>query len=710
MKRSSVIYYIAILLFVVAAYWQVSLMVHPLLWDARDGYFTWRYFMGECLQNGRLPVWDPYQHGGYPFFADPQSGAFYAVPMLIGLLARYSIFVFQFEFILTIFIAGVGMYQLLKAFSCTPKAALFGALCFVACGFFVGIAELLTWVVSAAWITWLLWAYRRLLQSLKYGYALLCAVFLSLMLSGGYPAYLIIACYLMGALFVWVLISEKARHKRILIVKVHALFAFTFLLLAGVCIVSFAEASHFITRGAGVTLSKANSNPFSPQSSLSFLLPFSTLKNAERYQNDITMRNAYFGIVALALTLTGLSMPKSRKHRVVIIISVLCLFISFGPFLPLRGWLYEYVPLMNVFRFPSMFRLFFIIGFIVLAATTFQQVGENEVKYRARLKGVVILLIAVLVALGGYEVRKYGMSGNYAIILTSLDLFIRQSLFFQHVIIQSVIQLAILLLFLFMIQFRKGRYLTPGNILLLCVFDLFCATQLNVYGTVVGPETCREINARTSSQVRGFPMPDAHRAMNANDDASMQQMRPLTGNLNNFTKRLGTGGYNPFLLSNFDSLYESSIRDSVWANPYIYLSYEVAPVKSGDRLAQRNVAAVADVVYCTVKDMALRRGDSDRVDVTAFAPGKVVATTHTTGTVILVLQQSYYPGWKVLVDNKPVQFFVSAYANISLVLPRGKHQVVFSFRPRYLMPLTVVSFGSLMVIIVCLITFRKKLF
>ena len=39
----------------------VILLQHPLKYDMIDQAYPWRYFIGECLQNGNLPLWNPYQ-------------------------------------------------------------------------------------------------------------------------------------------------------------------------------------------------------------------------------------------------------------------------------------------------------------------------------------------------------------------------------------------------------------------------------------------------------------------------------------------------------------------------------------------------------------------------------------------------------------------------------------------------------------------------
>ena len=99
--------YHILLVLAIIGYWQLSVMISPLKYDMTDQAFQWRYFIGECLRNHTLPLWNPYQHMGYPIHADPQGTAWYPVTWIIGYLAGYNISALSFDFILHIFLAGM---------------------------------------------------------------------------------------------------------------------------------------------------------------------------------------------------------------------------------------------------------------------------------------------------------------------------------------------------------------------------------------------------------------------------------------------------------------------------------------------------------------------------------------------------------------------------------------------------------------------------
>jgi hypothetical protein len=60
---------------------------------------------------------------------------------------------------------------------------------------------------------------------------------------------------------------------------------------------------------------------------------------------------------------------------------------------------------------------------------------------------------------------------------------------------------------------------------------------------------------------------------------------------------------------------------------------------------------------------------------------------------LLILSDTYYPGWKVTVDGQPAQLLRTNYALRGVYLSTGKHQVVFRFAPHSLQ-LGLVSTGT----------------
>src|SRR3990172_7237304 len=120
------------LLFAISAlaFWQITFFVHPVKFDMIDFHYPWRYFIGECLQNGKFPLWNPYQDLGLPIHADPSSGVWYPFVWGIGYFLGYNVYTIGLEFWFHVFIAGIGFYKLAKTLKLSPPTAFIAAICY----------------------------------------------------------------------------------------------------------------------------------------------------------------------------------------------------------------------------------------------------------------------------------------------------------------------------------------------------------------------------------------------------------------------------------------------------------------------------------------------------------------------------------------------------------------------------------------------------
>lgn len=706
-RRKKIGYLAGIVLFVMLAYRPVSFMQHTLIWDTRDAFFPWRYFIGSCVNEGLFPLWNPYLFCGYPFFADPLSGAFYPIALLLGAVTGYSIQMLNVEFLLTVIAGSAGMYKLLRSFFCDAGASSFGAVCFATCGLFVGNAEHLPWVVSVAWLTWFAWSYRMMVTQLKYGYGILCAIFLYLVLTGGYPAFLFISGYIVAVAFV-ALLAKRDRQTIVRLVALHLMIVAVFAVLSGVVVISFAEARQYINRGGGVTLAKANMGAFTPQAMVSFLAPFLTVGDFTLWKTDISLSNGYFGIVALVLLCCAI--PREKKYWGVWTISILCLLVSFGPYLPLRGWLYRFVPLMNLFRFPAIFRAFFLMGVILLASVAANRILKNPNRHRKRLMAVSGMLVLGFSGALIIEIARHGIKGNYLLFFREPGKFIGKVTFHERVIVQSAIQILVLASLWFVARYRQSKFLKAPVLLLLCAADMWAATQLNLFATVVNDDKLTKIADGIRKQPNDFPLPAATQPVWQNRDGLQDGLEPLWSNLGVFKRRVSPDGYDPFMLKAYDSLETFWGRDSVWGNPVAYLCHDVAELSAVTQLPAKHVAAVDRARYKEIKGKLSEQAAGDKLWIEKFEPGDVRLGTRTAGTAIVVLQQADYPGWGVWVDGRRKNHFKSAYTNISVMVPGGQHEVVYKFMPRYFRPLAWLSYCSLGLLLMVLVFLRKKLF
>ncbi|MBU0763789.1 MAG: hypothetical protein KJ607_03025, partial [Bacteroidetes bacterium] len=383
---------ILITVVIIVGYWQVAFLRNSLKWDILDCYLPWRYHHSECMLSGEFPLWNPFQNFGYPIHADMHS-TYYPPVWLIGSTTGYSNITFHFILLLYLIIAGYGMFRLSFHFTGNDRSALITGIAYVLSGYFFSHAQELSTLAGAAWLPYVLLFYLRTLQLRRYFDAAVCTVFLFLVINGGYQALTIILLYLLLLLFLYYIVKalrDKDYRNLFSLLKLNLLIAGLLILLNLPTIISLYQVIPHVSRFGGLAEDSISSFPFSPQSLLSLFLPFAVVKEVQFFDTDITMNNAYTGIIILGFFILALFRKRTAIEYIFIGFGLFSLFAAFGDYTPLRGILYHYVPLMNMFRGSAYFRLFFILPVFLLAGNSLSLFLKNPASQSKQLLQIII--------------------------------------------------------------------------------------------------------------------------------------------------------------------------------------------------------------------------------------------------------------------------------------------------------------------------------
>lgn len=688
-----------------------------------DCFYPWRYFVGECLQQGKLPLWNPYQYLGYPIHADPSSGAWYPIAWVIGYLNGYSIYSIGVELVLHILLAGIGFYKLSKTLRLSDNTAFIAGVCYMLSGIFIGNAQHLFDIVSACWLPFVLNYYFKMIEDSGYINSVKAAFFVFLSITGGYPAFSFILFYLLVLIFVWQsvqYIKNKQTKTLLLFIKRNILFFIASVLLSSVTLTAIYEVIPYITR-TSTDFSVTNSliAPFSPQSCISFLLPFATIKNPEFFNTDISMSNAYFGILLFIFFVYGLFMKKSVYLNILFGFSIFSLLASFGGYLPVRAFLFDYVPLMNLFRFPSVFRLFVILGFLLVAAYSFDKFisegFEKQKKRMIRLATVFIVLFVMVIAVS----RIHDYLNVWNIIKYELLIFSRTTTLVQHIAFQSILQIGVLLLFIIILLKVSDKQKPIKLLSLLIVIDMIICAQLNAPYTVYYKEfSAKESQHHINKSPKGFPMPSNIPIATVKPDSLY--FGPFWKNLNIFQKEISPDGYNSFRLTSYERLRDSltMLHQKTCENPIVFLSDKIYPNNQLNTFKKDSTFTNKTLFFnlenfSQLNKLELKQQIGDTAYLTHFAPDNLVVESKTKHPQILVLLQNYYPGWEVYINSQKSNLFVTNTTVMSVLVPEGNNTIEFTYtnkRVQFAFYVSVVS------IVLCLIfigvfeftSFKKK--
>jgi hypothetical protein len=689
-QHKLILYYFALFLVAFVALLPVTLLDHPLKYDMIDQYYPWRYFIGECLQEGILPLWNPYQLLGEPIHANPQSSAWYPVTWFFGYLFGYDIYIISCDFFLHIFLAGMGMFFLGRQLKFRNETAFLMAVAYMLSGFFIGNAQHMTYIVSGAWIPFTVGAFLRLKDKPTLAGSVSLAIVLFLFMSGGYPSFMFILLYMLLVLFIFFLVDLLRKKEYASLRRFSAFLGLAgviTVLMSSVVIVSVYHLQQAMTRGAGVTLEQALFGAFTPQSMISFILPYAVIRNMDLYNTDLSMSNGYFGLLPLVFFFAALTIRRPRLVNLFLVWGVFCLLAAWGEAIPVREFLYHYAPFMDQFRFPSAFRVYVILSFLIVAGYGFDRWMADRPRIDGRIKWIMAGLAIVIAGFALAQLFREKLDiVNF--IKYERPIYSEKSTVAQHIFFQALIQLIMLgVFFILFLRMKMSRWLPVVLLVILCA-DMAMATRLNspytVYSHIFGS---KDIFRHEQEHFRdGFPLPDREDIIENRD--SRLGYKTFWRNLNIFHKKISHQGYNPVQLKGYLELTDNhpGLFEAITSNPPVYLSAHVTPLDSLKYYEEMD-ALDPGRIYTEAGDWeelsayGLSGSPGDTAFFTDFSPVRMVILSRNAGPVLLNLLQSSYPGWKACIDGEEVRIYDVNFGMMSVVVPAGEHEVIFEYRP-----------------------------
>lgn len=661
--------------FILVVYWPLSSMLFCMKYDMVDWFLPMRNLVGACLQEHLFPLWNPYTNLGYPLHIDPQSGAMYPIVWVLGYCFGYNSYTINLEFLLHLVLAFWGMRKLGQQLSFSENVSLLLGVTYACCGFFVSNAQHLTWIISATWIPYILATYLSICKNQEWRDGLALALWMYLLLTGGYPAFLITLVYGLCVAFLFQIIY-KMRHRQYSALRFflgnHVLAIVFFALQALAFGIYFWEALPELQRLDGLKISDIQYLPFSPQSFISFYFPMVTGGNVEFLTTDISMANAYIGIIGLFLVLYGMHGQLTWKKGLLIGIAILFFLIAMGPYFYFRELLYHYVPLMNLFKYPSLFRLFAMIALLLFMGITLERI-RSQASIDFFNKKASILLSALLASGLVLWVYSMGQSSfvwpqNFQV--KTLGDFIQSARVSQLINLQFPIQFTLLILFWTAFKYGAAKKRWTYFFLLIAI-DLFLSVQLNLFSTAVSDATTEAFEQRMNQLPNDFPIPDLPPIQVGHD--GQESLYPIWYNKNILQRKVAHNGYNNFKLNTFRVFYEHPLKEQILGQSIVHLS----PAFINRDSSSWSTATLG------------------QVDITHFSPIQIKAKVVVEAAQQINLLQTNYPGWSVEINGVTVPHFTTDGIFISAKIPTGQHEVSFQFYPKYFslyLSISVLSF------------------
>ncbi len=671
--------YLVLFIICCLGFWQIALFQNIMKWDILDINLPWRYFVSECLQNGILPLWNPYINSGFPQSADPMT--WYPISWAIGFFVGNDLVTLQYEYLFHIFIGSLGVYKLGNLFRFNQETRIIIAISFMFSGLFVSNAQHLGWIVSAAWFPFIIYEYVIFSKKHKLRNGVLFILLLFFQLTGGYAGFFIITGYILLGLFIYYLIKYRKEKKQRKFIWQNVLLIITFTLLSSVVLVSSFEASTLLTRYQQLSMDYVHQGALPFKALVSFILPFATTVNASYWGTDLTLLNCYIGIIPMVFVFYSFIGRRKGNSLILFLVGVVILTVALADIFPFRKWLY-YLPFMNIFRFPTIFRYFAYVIFLVVAGMGMDHFFKEE-RHKRQMLFVILTFIAVIgvfLIYNAFFIQQWVFKN---LLSFNIKAFLHSATIPDRIFLQTIFTLSILTVFFVVIKRFTGKKLRL-LIIVLVITDMIIATQLNIYQTVVDFASPKPTQQAIENLQEGFPLPDITEEVKSIDDVSAPSIPFLWRNLNIFHKKTTYTGYSPYY---FSSMYKSETEGlfhSVIKNPLFYLA---------DRISSNNI--IDSLSIDTL---------SNKILITTFQPNKVELFVNTDKKQLLTFVQNYYYGWKAYVNDMESEIIRSNYSFMSIWVDQGENKIEFRYKPQkiivafYISAIILVSLTSFLVI------------
>jgi hypothetical protein len=695
-------------------------------------YPTYR-FAAEWWRRGILPLWNPHLFAGMPFVGDIQSGIFYPINLLAFFVSSPLAFRdMEFLSILHFFIAGAGMYALLRwgewrvtsDETNTPRhtphvarlAALAGASAFEFSDLFITHFGNLNLIATIAWTPLILLFYQRAVTDRRASFAIIAGILLALAFHAGHIQMFLFALIALGLLSVF----EAAR------IAHPASRGTPFVMLALVALVSFGLAAPQLlpsvemaqnTVRAAFAYERAAEFSLPPAQLIGLFVPGFFGRGAQHAWGPWErVEVGYIGVLPIILAMLALVLRRDAPTRFFGVFAALGLALALGGYAILHGWLYQFVPGFGQLRAPARFIVLFDFAIAALAAFGFDtllralpRASEIAFKRIARAAPFVFLLIALTAGATAYAIFILGQ-GQDAVLFARIANAANALAFFILLLAFSV----------GLIIARATRFFRPrvwaALALALILFDLF---SLGAY-----------VDISTDDPSRVFDHPNAVAFLKS--EGGLFRIDPRGTGVDNVwapdTSILyglyDVGGDNPLVLADFDRYWESLGSRSTRAYDLLNVKYVIARkdvpldrekfrlafgdapgfnVYENARFVPRAIivfdarivpdrSAALDAVRANDFDpfqvAIVERNvepsaptDSAFAQIVGYGPNEIALDVRAVGGGLLVLSEVYYPGWRAWVNDREVSVLRANYLFRAVALDAGASRVRLLYDP-----------------------------
>jgi hypothetical protein len=683
-------------LVVVLFYWKLALTNQYTWLEGSDMAYLnlpWFQFQAGEWHRGRFPLWDPTGWFGQPLVGQAQPGAAYPpnwllfmAPLKHGWIRQSAL---HWYFILTRYFAALTCYALARELGRSRAASILAG-CVYALGGYVANTIAPQMVNGAVW-TPLVFLYLLRAERGKqpFASALLSGFFLGLGWLAGHHQMNLFVSIAAAGLWVWLCVRERKLNGYMMRLAAASLAMAA--LASAFQTIPTAEYGRRSVRWVGIDspVEFDQPIPYSIHEEYS-LKPIAILGI---FIPNIEFRSftPYIGAVAFALGILGAILGwREKQVRWLATIAVGGLIFSLGPNSLLHGVVYVLIPLVEKARVPGAATLVFAVAFTQLVAYGADLLPRPEFQPWSRRAGWTLGIFAAIVATLAFAI--------FAVkIQAATD---------DRLIIPAIAAL----LFVGVLGASRASLLPPATVTFfatgLALFELANVSTANFpnrYKPDQNPYLHRLAEhsdmidfVRRQGEATRIEYDDNVLPYNIGDWYGIETFNAYTASataniwkMDLFSPRgkdffgikyyFGKTAPNNSMYEVFKGQAGLSVFENPTAYPRVWSVHKAAPLSEvrNPQFNPRDAVALSEPAPA----MASCNGLRDNVNMPLRQPNRVVITAVLQCPGMVILTDTWFPGWRATVDGKPAKIY-EAYGGVrGVVVDGGEHTIVMRYFP-----------------------------
>ncbi|MBI2363454.1 MAG: YfhO family protein [Deltaproteobacteria bacterium] len=666
----------------------------PFFRDLGPYFYPLRFALYEDFRSGELPLWNRHVAMGFPLLAAFQSGVFYPPHLLLLLLPFFS--ACRTLFVLHFLIAGVGTYKLCREWKYPAYLSLIGALLFTFGGTIVSLTNLLNHFQSAVWLPWVILLWERVLRRLSWARFLAFTVILTLQCLAGSPE--IFAMSIVLVLFDGLRVKPTLPNDSYArLISILAAAKLIFMLLAMAQLLPSAELYFQSRRQEPLPAQEALNWSLDPLSLLNlFVLDKeidATSSIGTRYffhRAPSFLISYYLGAIAILGACIGFLVGSVRERLALSGAIILSLLVALGKHTALAVILVAWAGSYMLLRFNVDVLAQFIARQTALKSIA--SVDANQVvDFVSNLERQLMLFLAFfsLLALARKKIIRESLSSVLLVAAVFVDLtwahrdylfplapdFIRED---QRILTAPESELYRVF------YYPSSRNIHPDSVLVKGKANHKEATALAFQnllpnaGLVYGIDYMQEIDALARRPYTEF----VYFANQLDLPRRLQLLRALNVKYLVAFQPMTAEGLT--LISSFPQ-YFSWLYRLDRAVPRVYVvnkvTVETFPAKILRRLAMDGFDPRTEVILDQTPSIPPQEALQASAKIARYTNARVTIRASLDASGILVLADSFYPGWSAYVDGKRAGILRANLFFRAVALPAGEHTVEFRYEP-----------------------------